>query len=127
MQGGFLPSVVIYLLVFFVTRKVSLSNTKVKYFIFAGIMLVYTIIGVTLTYHVVLISVFPFLYATLYSSKRMMRVMYILAIISTVIVVYGGYYLGLCDANMVLLTTGKTQNYVADGIFLKDKKANKSG
>ena len=117
MQGGFLPSVVIYLLVFFVTRKVSLSNTKVKYFIFAGIMLVYTIIGVTLTYHVVLISVFPFLYATLYSSKRMMRVMYILAVISTVIVVYGGYYLGLCDANMVLLTTGKTQNYVADGIF----------
>jgi len=117
MRGGFLPSVVIYIIVYFVTRKVSLSDTRAKYFVLSGIVLVYTIIGVTLTYHAVLISVLPFLYATIYSSKRVMNYVYILTVISTVVVVYGGYYLGLCDANMAVLTSGRLQEYVIDGVF----------
>jgi len=117
MRGGFLPSAVIYIIVYLVTRKVSLSDTRVKYFVLSGIILVYTIIGVTLTYHAVLLSVLPFLYATIYSSKRVMNYVYILTAVSTVVVVYGGYYLGLCDANMALLTSGKLQEYVVDGVF----------
>lgn len=117
MRGGFLPSAVIYIIVYLVTRKVSLSDTRVKYFVLSGIILVYTIIGVTLTYHAVLLSVLPFLYATIYSSKRVMNYVYILTAVSTVVVVYGGYYLGLCDANMALLTSGKLQDYVVDGVF----------
>lgn len=117
MCGGFLPSAVIYVIVYLVTRKVSLSDTRVKYFVLSGIVLVYTIMGVTITYHVVLISVLPFLYATIYSSKRVMNYVYILTAISTVIIVYGGYYFGLCDANMAVLTTGRLQGYVVDGVF----------
>lgn len=117
MCGGFLPSAVIYVIVYLVTRKVSLSDTRVKYYVLSGIVLVYTIMGVTITYHVVLISVLPFLYATIYSSKRVMNYVYILTAISTVIIVYGGYYFGLCDANMAVLTTGRLQGYVVDGVF----------
>lgn len=117
MCGGFLPSAVIYVIVYLVTRKVSLSDTRVKYFVLSGIVLVYTIMGVTITYHVVLISVLPFLYTTIYSSKRVMNYVYILTAISTVIIVYGGYYFGLCDANMAVLTTGRLQGYVVDGVF----------
>lgn len=117
MLGGFIPSAVIYLIVFVVTRKVSLSDVWVKYFVLSGIVLVYTIMGVTITYHVVLLSVLPFLYATLYSSKKVMNVVYIQAVVSAVIVVYGGYYLGLCDANMAVLTTGRLQDSVIDGVF----------
>jgi len=117
MRGGFLPSAVIYLIVYFVTRKVSLSDTRVKYFVLSGVVLVYTIMGVTVTYHAVLLSVLPFLYATLYSSKRVMNVVYVQAVVSAVIVVYGGYYLGLCDANMAVLTTGRLKDYVVDGVF----------
>lgn len=119
MWSGFLPSAVIYLIVYLVTviGKVSLSGTKVKYFILSGIVLVYTIMGVTVTYHVVLISVLPFLYATLYSSKRVMNVVYIQTVLSTIVVVYGGYYFGLCDANMVLLTADRLQNYVIGDVF----------
>lgn len=118
MAAGFFPSLVIYCIMWIVTKKVSLSNPKIKYFIFLGMMCVYTIMGVTITYHVVLTSILPFLYATLYSSRRIMRYSYGLAVASTIITVYGGYNWGLCDANMVLLTTGRLSEYVVDNQFI---------
>ena len=118
MASGFYPSLVIYCIMWLVTRKVSLSNPKTKYFILLGMMVVYTIMGVTITYHVVLTSILPFLYATLYSSKRIMKYSYGLAVASTFITVYGGYNWGLCDANMALLTTGRLSEYVSGNQFL---------
>lgn len=38
----------------------------------------------------VLVTLLPFLYAILYSSKKVTRYVYILTVISTVIIVYGG-------------------------------------
>ncbi|MBQ7925808.1 MAG: response regulator [Lachnospiraceae bacterium] len=118
MLQAFFPSLFIYVVVFVITRFVSLSATWVKYFILSSIVLVFTITGVFITYHVVLVSLLPFLYATLYSSKRIMSYVYVLTVFSTIIIVYGGYYMGLCDANMVLLTSGSVQNYVMDGSFV---------
>ena len=118
MANGFFPSLIIYLIIYGMTKKVSLSNEKVKYFIISGIMIVYTIIGVTITYHVVLLALLPFLYGTLYSSKNIMRYIYILTVISTCVIVYGGYYWGLCDANMVLLTTERMTDYVDNNQFI---------
>ena len=117
MITGFIPSIIIYLVVLVVTKFVSLSDTRMKYFILSCIVCVFTLIGVTITYHVVVISLLPILYATLYSSKKVMWYVYGLTVISTIIVVYGGYYYGLCDANMVLLTSTKMENYVVDGEF----------
>ncbi len=119
MAKGFFPSLIIYLIIFVITKRVSLSNEKVKYFIISGIMVVYTIMGVSITYHVVLVSLLPFLYGTMYSSKKIMRYIYVLTVISTCVVVYGGYYWGLCDANMVLLTTDRMVDYVANNQFLQ--------
>lgn len=118
MANGFFPSLIIYLIIYLISQKVSLSDERIKYFIIAGIMIVYTIIGVTITYHVVLLSLLPFLYGTLYSSKNIMRYIYVLTVISTCVIVYGGYYWGLCDANMVLLTAERMIDYVADSQFL---------
>lgn len=118
MANGFFPSLIIYLIIYIMTRRVSLSDERVKYFIISGIIVVYTIIGVTITYHVVLLSLLPFLYGTLYSSKNIMRYIYVLTVISTCVIVYGGYYWGLCDANMVLLTTERMTEYVANNQFL---------
>ena len=117
MAKGFFPSLLIYSVIYLVTKNISLSNAKVKYFIITGVMVVYTIMGVTITYHVVLASLLPLLYGTLYSSKNIMRYIYVLTVISTFIIVYGGYYWGLCDANMVLLTTETMRDYVANGQF----------
>ncbi|MBQ5320028.1 MAG: response regulator [Oscillospiraceae bacterium] len=117
MSSGFFPSVATYLIVFFVTKKLSLNNPKTKYIIITGNILAFTMIGATITYHVVLIAVIPFLCAMLYSSKRLMWYVYILTVISTFITVYGGYYWGLCDANMALLTSGNISDYIENGIF----------
>ena len=117
MLGSLIPSALIYLIVQLVTRKISLSDTRAKYIILSGVLIVCTIIGVALTYHVVLLAVLPFLFATLYSSKKMMNLIYVLEVISTIIVVYGGYYFGLCDANIVLMTTGTLQSHVVGDVF----------
>lgn len=118
MWQAFVPSVLIYGIVLLVSRKISLSDYKTKYFILSSIIVVFTISGVFLTYHVILISLLPFLYATLYSSKPIMRFVYGMTVISTFVIVYGGYYLGLCDANMVLLTSKDISHYVIDGLFV---------
>ena len=117
MMSGFVPSMIIYLIVYLITRCISLSNEKIKYFILGSVIVVITIIGVSLTYHAVLLALLPFVYATLYSSKRVMAYVYVLTVISTVATVYGGYYFGLCDANMALLTTTNLQEYAVDGHF----------
>lgn len=118
MQSGFVPSLIIYVIVYLVTKKVSLSDIRTKYFILFCVVLMFTIIGMTITYHVVLIALLPILYATLYTSKRVMGYVYGLTVISTIVVVYGGYYFGLCDANMALLTSTKLQNYIVDRQFV---------
>lgn len=125
MRQGFLPSLLIYLAVYVISKRISLSSEKTKYFILFSVILVFTIMGVSITYHVVLLSLLPFLYATLYSSKKVMSYVYALTVFSTIIIVYGGYFNGLCDANMVLLTTEKMQNYISNGQFiLKEINAN---
>lgn len=117
MWRAFIPSIIIYFVVFLTSKRVPLSNRKMKYFILFSIITVFTVTGVFITYHVVLVSLLPFLYATLYSSKKVMRYVYILTVISTLITVYGGYYYGLCDANMVLLTNSSMQTFISEGHF----------
>lgn len=117
MISGFIPAVIIYALIYFTTKRSSFSNSKTKYFILLGEIIAITIMGVTITYHVVFAILLPFLCAALYSSKRVMNYVYALSVVSTIIIVYGGYYFGLCDANMALLTTGRLRDYVVDGQF----------
>ena len=117
MIKAFVPSLVIYFFVEIITRMVSLSDRWVKYFILFNVVVVFTITGVFITYHSVLTAILPFLYAALYSSKRVMLYVYSLTVISTVVIVYGGYYSGLCDANMTLLTTNQLSDYIVNGQF----------
>ncbi len=121
MMSAYIPYLVIYAVTFAVTRKVPLTSPKTKFFIFFAIILAFTILGSLITYHVVLISFLPFLCATMYSSKRFMWYIYGLTVISTAITVYCGYYFGLCDANMALLTTGTLSEHSVDGQFILTK------
>ncbi|MBQ3162048.1 MAG: response regulator [Oscillospiraceae bacterium] len=120
MSSGFYPAVAIYGTVYLVTKKLTLYDARTKYIILFGNVLSFTLIGASITYHVVLIAVIPFLCAMLYSSKRLMWYVYVLTVISTFVTVYGGYYYGLCDANMVLLTTGRLSDYIENGKFVLD-------
>ncbi|MBO5388921.1 MAG: response regulator [Lachnospiraceae bacterium] len=117
MVSGYVLSFAIYVIMLLVLKRLSLDDEKTKYFILFVIVLIFTIIEVSLTYHAVLISLLPFLYASIYSSKKVLNYVYILTVISTFFVVYVGYYFGLCDANMTLLTTDRLQDYVVNGQF----------
>lgn len=114
---GYWASLAVYLIAMVIIRKIPLSNTKTKYLLLFEVMVVYTIMEMFLTYHLVVLSVLPFLYAILYSSKQVMRYVYGLTVVSQLFVVYGGYFFGLCDANMALLTTSSLQSYNIDGVF----------
>lgn len=92
-------------------KFVDLHKHWVKYVVIFLTVLAITILGVTLTYNVVLLSVLPLLLATQYSNKRIIVYTYILTIISIYITVMGGYFWGLCDANMLALTTTQTNQY----------------
>ena len=103
------------LLLFFtiaVAYRVDLHQKWVKYFLITGVVLTLTVLGITLTYHTLLLSVMPLLIATQYANKRTTLYAYILTIISTFVIVIGGYEWGLCDANMLLLTTERTADFV---------------
>jgi len=58
------------------------------------------------------------MYAILYSSKKVMNYVYVLTVVSTITVVYGGYYFGLCDANMTVLTSKSIMSYIVDNEFI---------
>ena len=112
MIKGFVPSLIIYVILRVSAKFMSLSDPKTKYFFLTCVIMFFTITSVFLTYHAVLLPVLPFLYATLYSSKSTMRYIYIMTVVSTFAIVFGGYYFGLCDANMMLLTTSTVANHM---------------
>jgi len=118
MWKAFLPSAIIYIIARLVSKKMPPTDMRTKYIILFCTVVMFTVTGVYLTYHATLLLSLPFLYATLYSSKRVMRYVFDLSIVSSIISVYCGYYFGLCDANMVLLTARSMKKYVIDGLFV---------
>ena len=118
MQRGYFSSLLLYIVTYLISKKVSLSDNRVKYFILFSEVMMFTIAGVFMTYHMVFTIVLPFLHAILYASQKVMNYVYVLAVASTIIVGYGGYYFGLCDANMWLLTNQAAQNYLVNGKFV---------
>jgi len=68
MWKAFVPSLCIYLFIMILTKHKLHSSRMAKYVILFCTVAVFTISGVFLTYHVVIISLLPFLYAMLYSS-----------------------------------------------------------
>ena len=85
MKVGFVPVLAIYVAVYLITKRMSLSDRKTKYGILFSVILVFTIVGVTVTYHAVFIVILPMLYATLYASKRVIWYVYGLMVLSTII------------------------------------------
>lgn len=117
MLATYIPGVAILLLVLLISHYIPLYDRRTKYIILTGIILECTLLGIFLTYHTILLSLLPFLYAALYSSKKIMRYVYFLIVCSTFAIVYGGYYFGLCDANMALLTYSTLSNHTVGDQF----------
>ena len=83
-----------------------------KYILFFLMIVFITVVEVMLTYHAVLIAAMPVLCAVQYKNNKLVYYTYFLSVISIFIGVMGGYYYGLCDANMLALTNTVKDNYV---------------
>lgn len=83
-----------------------------KYVVLLFSVLMTTVAGVYLTYHTLLASVLPLLYSMQYKKKRVVYYTYVLTLFSMTAIVLLGFYYGVCDANMLLLTTSPISNYV---------------
>lgn len=95
----------------------GLEHHLTKYVSIAAIMCVIVSASISLTYHMVIIIMIPLVIAGMYTSKRISVYTFILTIISIVLSTYGGYYFGICDANMALLTATSIGNLDKNGIF----------
>ena len=59
MRKAYFPSLLIYAVMLIVTRFVSLSSHGIKFFIMLCVFAVLTVMGVYITYHVMLASILP--------------------------------------------------------------------
>lgn len=71
-------------------------------FLFVGMI---TFVNMLLSYHVTLFMLFPMVCAILYNKTRYIRYTFVLVCIGFLSSVLVGYSIGLCDANMLVLTT----------------------
>lgn len=93
----------------------DLSRPGMKYWVILWTVTLITILTTALTYHAVLCYTIPIICSTMYSSRKALYLTYVLMVFSTIISVFGGYYLGICDANMVLLTASSLDAYIMPG------------
>lgn len=93
---------VLYLILLFV---LGLEHRMTKYISVSAIGLMVLSASATLTYHMIIIIIMiPIMIASMYVSKRFSVFAFHLTIFSIIVSTYVGYYFGVCDANMVLLT-----------------------
>ncbi|MCR4610502.1 MAG: GGDEF domain-containing protein [Lachnospiraceae bacterium] len=112
MNYGFLLMSVLMLALIAICRLVGYRKPAIKYVIIVFAIAMTAVLGVVLTYHIIIASVLPLIYAIQYSSKKMLFITYGLNAIGIFAMVMIGYYYGLCDANMALLTTKPLKEYV---------------
>lgn len=83
-----------------------------KYILFFFMVVFIAVIGVMVTYHTILIAAMPVLCAVQYKNNKVIYYTYALSVVSIFIGVMGGYYYGLCDANMLALTNTVKDRYI---------------
>ena len=96
----------------------GLEHPLTKYVSITAVSLIIMAASVSLTYHMIIIIMMPIIIAGMYTSKQLSIYTFVLTVLSIIISTYAGYYYGVCDANMVLLTTTSMNHLVENGIFL---------
>ena len=92
--------------------KFMADRPSTKYILLIIMVAFVTIIGSFLTYHIVLVSVIPILCSAQYKNNKLINFSYIISVISIFAIVMAGYYFGICDANMLVLTNQVKDNHI---------------
>lgn len=116
-RSGYLIAVILAIIYIFLLIHFEFKNDVTKYIGITALTLIIAVANITLTYHMTVTITLPLIVAGMYSSKRVNRYTFIMVMISIVVITYGGYFFGLCDANMALLTATSLKNLNRNGIF----------
>ncbi len=115
MNISYAISAVITLVCWLVCRVGGAEKTWMKYVLLFLAVLFSTTIGIFLTYQAVLVAVIPLCLSMQYYKRKVVYYTYGLTIIGIFFSTMAGYFFGLCDANMLVLTTGNISKYVIKG------------
>ena len=107
-----LVSSVILLTPWVVSRFTGTEKNWIKYMVLFCAEASLTFISTLLTYHTILLLALPLFYASQYSKRKVVVYTYVLSVCGLFISVMGGYYLGICDANMLLLSNSSTAELI---------------
>lgn len=96
---------------FLLFSKDPKHSKYIKFMLLTSFVVMISMIGISLTYHAVLVSAVPIICSSQYKSKAVIFYTFGITVIGTYVSVIAGYFFGLCDANMLALTTGVTSQY----------------
>lgn len=111
MNISYAISAVITLVCWLVCRVGGAEKVWMKYVLLFLSVLFSTTIGIFLTYQAVLVAVVPLCLSMQYYKRKVVYYTYGLTIVSIFVSTMAGYFIGLCDANMLVLTTGPVSQY----------------
>mgnify|MGYP004614809745 FL=1 len=115
---GYILSCVLLLVFIALLVIVGPDHACAKYLCISDAGFIVLITSSSLTYHMVIVAMLPIVIAGVYSSKHLSRFAFVWTLFNIALSTYVGYYFGVCDANMALLTTTSLKHLQKDGIFL---------
>ena len=114
---GYILSCVLLLVFIILLIIVGPDHACAKYLCVSDAGFLVMITSSSLTYHMVIVVMVPIIIAGVYSSKYLSRFAFAFSIFNIAFSTYVGYYFGVCDANMVLLTVTSLKHLQKDGVF----------
>lgn len=121
MTWGYMGICVVSILYFVLILLLGIERTCIPYISITTIGLIVLVSSTAFTYHVIILLTFPIVVASMYDEMRLRKYAFLMTVFCIVISTYVGYYWGICDANMVLITCTSYKHLVKDGTFLLTK------
>ncbi len=119
---GYVAACVLTLIYGLLLVKMGLEHPFTKYLSVTAIGLIVMAASASLTYHMIIIMMIPIIIASMYTSKRLSVYAFIFTVGGITISTYVGYYFGVCDANMALLTVTSLDHLQKGGVFFCSTK-----
>lgn len=108
---GLICTLVIFIVASVCGKIMDHSDPRVKYILVILSVICVTLLQTFMTYIMVLTAVAPLLIASQYSDNRTLIMAFVLSLASSVVIVFLGYRVGLCDANMVFSPLKSMSSY----------------
>ena len=106
----FIFPVIIAVCIYF--KIAGFGRPEGKFVLLVSLAFIINVTYMFLTYHIVMVLLFPMIFAALYRKKSILWITYALNVIGVFIATPLAYTHGLCDANTVLMTTGYLSEFI---------------